>query len=376
MKTAVIIAEYNPLHNGHIYHIEETRRLSCADNIAVIMSGNFVQRGEAAVLDKYERAKHAIMCGADIVIELPCLYALSSAAYFADGAVRTAALIKNITHLSFGSESGNVNVLRTATALTESTNYSQVLLAELDKGLSYPAAAQIARQQTSGEQVLLPNDTLAVEYIKCLDKYLPGVMPIAVKRLGNYNDNSLTDLNAGTDVQAISFASATAIRAALNSGIDLTPHLPVCLLQSLKNAPKIDTDRLYTLIAAQILNGFTDVYEDNEGLVNRVKHALLSAQSYEELIELSHTKRYTKSRIRRFLLHIALMHSPELLGAPIDYTRVLAVNVKKRKLLSDVINIKSDSALYANDIYADHIYSLITSSLGARRKCVFTDVIK
>lgn len=373
MKTAVIIAEYNPLHNGHIYHIEETRRLSLADNIAVIMSGNFVQRGEAAVLDKYERAKHAVMCGADIVIELPCFYALSSAAYFADGAIRTAALIKNVTHLSFGSESGNADMLRSAATLTESSNYSQLLLTELDKGLSYPASSQNARCQLTGEQSLSPNDTLAVEYIKCLRKYLPDVMPIAVKRLGSYHDDKLIDLNALNEEQTISYASATAIRAALNSGGNLTPHLPVCTLQSIKNTPKIDTDRLFTLIAAQILNGITDVYEDNEGIINRVKNALLSAQSYEELIALSHTKRYTKSRIRRFLLHIALMHAPDLLNAPIDYTRVLAVNVEKRHLLGEVKNIKSDSALYANDIYTDNIYSLITSSLGSRRKCVFVN---
>lgn len=366
MSTAVIIAEYNPFHNGHKFHIEETRRLCKVDNIAVVMSGNFVQRGEPALFNKYKRAEHAIKCGADIVIELPCIYSLSSAAYFAEGAICVASLIKNVEFLSFGSECGDIEKLLSISALTDSVDYTKVLRNELTKGLSYAAASQNARQSLSDNIALQPNDTLGIEYIKSLNKFAPNIKPIAIKRLGDYHKILLTD-----DENRGEYASASAIRANLNDLDLLNLHVPSCVYESLKNPEITNFDRLYGVIAAQLLNGFDDVCEDNEGLINRVNKVLSISDNYEDLINLTHTKRYTKSRIKRFLLHIALKQNTKLLKYSVNYTRVLAVNSNKKHLLSDVKNIVSDSELYLNDIYADRVYEIITASKHMPNSPVF-----
>lgn len=362
MSTAVIIAEYNPFHNGHRFHIEETRRLCKADNIAIVMSGNFVQRGEPALFNKYIRAEHAIRCGADIVIELPCIYALSSAAYFAEGAIRVASQIKNVEYLSFGSECGDVEKLLDLSVLTDSDDYSKILRNELNKGLSYAIASQKARQSLSDDIALQPNDTLGVEYVKSLNKFAPNIKPLAIKRLGDYHSQIINKNLLLDDENRGGYASASAIRANLNNLDLLNLHVPPCVYESLISPEFTNFDRLYSIIAMQLLNGFDDAYEDNEGLINRVIKAISAGGNYENLINFTHTKRYTKSRIKRFLLHIALKQNPQLLNCSIDYTRVLAVNSNKKYLLSDVKNIVPNSELYLNDMYADRIYEIITAS--------------
>lgn len=368
MNIAVIIAEYNPLHNGHLYHIKQTREKTNADAVAVIMSGNFVERGEPAILNKSIRARHAIECGADIVIELPCLYATSAAKYFAEGAIRTAMNIKGVKQLSFGSECGDINTLRALSEITHSDPFNTAIKENLANGDSYPIAHEKAinhaiksanfdenASKIDTKSIISPNNILGLEYISAIKRLSADITPITIKRTGcGYHDDLLID-NI--------FPSATAIRKAIGNKESFSDFVPETTLYDLKNAPNIDTNRLFTVIAMRLIDNLSFVcYEDNEGIINRVRESLKTAKDLDELINLTHTKRYTLSRIKRVLLHIALNHSPQLLDAPIDYARVLAVKKDRLDLLSLIKNQPSDSALYQSDLYADKIYKLIGGS--------------
>lgn len=374
MNIAVIIAEYNPLHNGHLYHIEKTRQITDADAVAVIMSGNFVERGEPAILDKSIRARHAIECGADIVIELPCLYATSAARYFAEGAIRTAMNIKSEKFLSFGSECGNIETLKTISALTHSETFNASIKECLNNGDSYPVAHEKAIKNAldsadfgknalkiDTKSLISPNNILGLEYIAAIKRLGADITPMTIKRLGNsYHDAQLIDND---------YPSATAIRNTLLNKEDVAEYVPKITLDDLQNTPNIDTNRLFAVIAMRLLdNKLFECYEDNEGIINRVRESISLSKDLDELIRLSHTKRYTISRIKRVLLHIALNHTPQLLNAPIDYARVLAVKKDRLDLLSLIQNQPSDSALYQSDLYADKIYNLIGGSANSTYK--------
>lgn len=368
MNIAVIIAEYNPLHNGHVYHIEKTREVTKADTVAVIMSGNFVERGEPAILNKSIRARHAIECGADIVIELPCLYATSAAKYFAEGAIRTAMNIKGAKQLSFGSECGDIDTLKAISDITHSESFNTAIKESLANGDSYPIAHEKAiikaiksanfaenALKIDTKSIISPNNILGLEYISAIKRLGADITPITIKRTGSgYHDDLL---------QVDNYPSATAIRKALGNKESFSDFVPETTLYDIKNAPNIDTNRLFAVIAMRIIDNLTfDCYEDNEGIINRVRESLNTAKDLDELIRLTHTKRYTLSRIKRVLLHIALNHSPQLLDAPVDYARVLAVKKDRLDLLSLVKNQPSNSALYQSDLYADKIYKLIGGS--------------
>lgn len=374
MNIAVIIAEYNPLHNGHIYHIERTKQITDADAIAVIMSGNFVERGEPAILNKSIRAKHAIECGADIVIELPCLYATSAAKYFAEGAIRTAINIKGAKYLSFGSECGDINTLETLTNITHSEYFSTEIKQNLSSGDSYPIAHEKATckallsanlgdkaSKIDIKSISSPNNMLGLEYISAIKRLKAEITPITIKRSGSgYHDELLQDNN---------YPSATAIRKAIEANRNVSDYVPEIINHDLLNMPKIDTNRLFAVIAMRLIDNLTfECYEDNEGIINRVRESLCIAKDLDELIRLTHTKRYTLSRIKRVLLHIALNHSPQLLNAPIDYARVLAVKKDRLDLLSLIQNQPSNSELYQSDLYADKIYKLIGGSTQSTYK--------
>lgn len=338
------------------------------------MSGNFVERGEPAILDKSIRARHAIECGADIVIELPCLYATSAARYFAEGAIRTAMNIKGMKFLSFGSECGDIETLKSISTITHSGAFNTSIKECLNNGDSYPVAHEKAIKNVLdstcfGENALKidtkslisPNNILGLEYIAAIKRLGADITPMTIKRLGNgYHAAQLIDND---------YPSATAIRNTLLSKGDVAEYVPKTTLKDLQNTPKIDTNRLFAIIAMRLLdNKIFECYEDNEGLINRVRESISLAKDLDELIRLSHTKRYTISRIKRVLLHIALNHTPQLLNAPIDYARVIAVKKNRLDLLSLIQNQPSDSELYQNDLYADKIYNLIGGSANSAYK--------
>lgn len=360
MKTAAIIAEYNPFHNGHKYQIEETRRLTGADYIVIIMSGNFVQRGAPALCNKYIRTKMALLCGADVVLELPSLYALSSAEFFAQGGISLLDKLGSIDYLSFGSECGDISVLTAcANTLAFPSKKQEAVIADLlKKGVSYPAARQQAFSQAvpsyfDKELFSSPNNILGLEYCKALLASKSTITPITVKRQGcDYHDTVLSKNN-------LSFSSASAIRSALfTNSTGFEKHIPetVQKLFTENNLSEhgICTDDFSLLLHYKLLsekeNGFTDYLDCSKNISDKIIKHLPSYKSYDDFCLLLKSKELTYTRISRILLHILLnIKTPESYQKPfkerslfVPYARLLGFKKDSSAVLS---RIKKSSSI-------------------------------
>ncbi len=356
---AAIIVEYNPLHNGHIYHINQTKQLleQLAPNednsIIAIMSGNFTQRGDISVLNKYTRAKHAIFAGVDMVIELPIVYATSSAEFFANGAIQIANKIKDIGLICFGAECDNFDTLNTIAELTTKEEYNNLIKTYLNDGLSYPVACEKALINLTKIDTKIansPNNILGIEYIKQAKKLNCNAKLIPIKRIGGgYNEDKFTP----------QFNSAKSIRLALSQNITDTSLLkiPQFVCDDLTKS-KIDYDKFFAIIANNCID-MDNVYEDNEGIINRIKKYSQIANNYKELVDLVHTKRYTKSKIKRILTHIALWHTSTAL-TKIGKPNILAVNEDKKYLLSK-IDFSGDEIQSNLNSNANKIYNILST---------------
>lgn len=354
-----IIAEYNPFHNGHLYQMEESRRLTGADYTVVVMSGDFVQRGAPALLRKHARAEMALRCGADLVMELPVLYAAASAEYFAAGAVALLDKLGVVTHLCFGSECGNAAMLRQlAHALSEEPEeYRCALRRFLKEGAAYPYARSRAlaagrpRDLPEGWEDILssPNNLLGVEYIRALLKRDSPMAPVTVKRLGaGYHETM--------------HGSALAIRQTLRQQgdsekyeqtvhSDMPPEAAALLLKQLNERPPMHGDSLSLLLYFKLFSereyGYEKYLDVSSDLSDRIKKMLGSFTGYEAFCQLLKTKNMTYSRISRCLLHILLGIEKEhmALGRSLDYApyaRILGFRKEAGPLLAA---IKSRSSI-------------------------------
>ena len=328
MKTVGIICEYNPLHLGHKKQFDFIHRHfgeDCA--IICLMSGNYVQRGAPAIIDKSIRAKAAILSGADLVLELPVTCALSSAEGFGAGGVRI--LSQFCDYLCFGSETGNKeSLLRTAGALL-SPDFSPLLKEELEKGLSFPAARQAAlgRLGLSEDILSRPNDILAVEYCKAILAQNSPMVPLPMVRQGSYHAQVPDSENP----------SATAVRNLMvETGLWLD-YVPQEAREIFQNAP------IHTLVAGEraILARLRTMTEEefealpygSEGLWRKFMHACRSCGTLEEILTATKSKRYTRSRLDRMVLCAFLGITKDILEAPVPYIRVLAFNDRGRTVL-------------------------------------------
>ena len=347
MKTLGIIAEYNPFHNGHAYMIEEAKRKSGADRVVVVMSGSFVQRGEPASFDKWTRTEAALKNGADMVLELPVLFAASKAETFARAAVRILEESGVVDILCFGSESGDLPALQEAARLmtNETEEFQRLLKEHLDEGLSYPAARAKALETVShinSEILSQPNHILALEYLKALDYYACSLEPMTILRQGDYNSPSLTE----------GYASAAAIRKALaeGRGAEAMAHLPQNTHDlynkalSLGTAPVFLeelTPALHYKLRLSSAEELEKIAEVTEGLENRILHAIDSCYEMGDILDYIKTKRYTRTKIQRILLHILLDIKEEevsyFLNLPkMPYIRVLGFQKDRSDILADL----------------------------------------
>jgi len=335
MKVSGIICEYNPFHNGHYYHIKKTRE-NGATHIVAVMSGNFVQRGDVAVIDKFERAKAAVRCGVDLVIELPVAYSLSGAEGFARGAMYILNSMGCVDELSFGSESGDINKILSAVQASLACSQSQELKTLLDSGVSYPSAMHALAERKYGKQVgdvfQWPNNLLAIEYIKAISYLNSKITPFTITRK-----------NAGHDQPGVicNFASASFIRENIkeNAYEDLVPKVMYEILSdavregryaSFANLEKAIMYKMRMMTPAMI----REVPDVGQGLEHRIYEAR-TASTVTEVMEMIKTKRYTMSRIRRILINALLGITKDDLTTPPVYARILAVNERG----TDILNI-------------------------------------
>lgn len=330
-----IVCEYNPFHNGHLYQLSTIKK-NDDDIVVAIMSPNVVQRGDFACLSKWDRAKAALNCGADLVLELPSLYALATAERFAFGAVYSLNSLGCIDYLSFGSECGSLEKLQKAAKTVSSSCVDKKIAEYLKEGITYAKARRLAAEEENPEinDVLSsPNDILSVEYIKVLNALNSGIKPLPLLRKGSYHQK---------EIQQEEYASAGFIRENLNldSLLNFTPPAAFEVYKTaFENGAFSDgvaalSDALLLklrLSDSQKLKTLSDV---SEGLENRIIKAANESMSFNELCENIKTKRYTMSRIHRILMY-ALLDFPNFQEIPNPpYIRVLAVNKKGMEVIS------------------------------------------
>ena len=369
MRTLGIIAEYNPLHNGHLYQMRKCREMAQADNIVVIMSGDFTQRGEAAVMDKWTRSRLAVENGADLVIELPFAYAVNSAEYFARGGVRILDALGCVTHLGFGAESESLEQLQKIARETadESPEFQEMLQQYLSEGMTYARAREMTTTELLGEEtaghVQTPNNILAIEYLKQLHLCGSGIEPVMITRKG-------AGYHAETPEGG--FASATAIRRTLTPE-ERKAFVPENVDKALAAAPS--QGNCFHLIQSKILSStpeqLAEVFSMSEGLENRMKDQIRRSRTLDEFVDNVKSKRYPETRIRRILCQM-LMGLKEFEDE--FYVRLLAASSKGTALLkqikknSDVqviTNINKEEQLpelIKYDILAGDMYNIITGA--------------
>ena len=383
MNVTAIISEYNPLHKGHLYHIETARKETNADYVIAIMSGNFVQRGTPAITDKYIRAEAALRSGVDLVLELPTMYATASAEYFALGGVSLANTLGIVSHLSFGSEYGQADkIMEAARLLLEEPEEMKIPLKEaLREGLSYPAARAYAVKVSHPELADIleePNNILGVEYCKAILKLKSNIIPHTLKRQGeNYHSETM---DAG-------FASATGIRKLLGNDSDenrtilesqMAPASYDLLKQQFGKAPLTEDD-LSMLLRYKLITEnrahLTEYFGVNRELSNRIYKHLNEFENFSSFAELLKTKNITRTAINRALLHILLDIKAEDVQDTtkhgcVDYIRVLGFRKEAAGLLKEfsnlpeiplITNLSAAPVLCEIDIRADQIYQMCAS---------------
>ena len=361
-----IIAEYNPFHNGHRYQIEQIRKRVKNASIIVIMSGNFTQRGETAILNKFKRAELAVKGGCDLVLELPFVSAVRSAQDFAYGSVN---LLKNlgiVDFLAFGAEINDIDILQKASDSVDNTNFKSILKDNLDVGASYAKAMCQTLSKIAGihEKItMLPNVILAIEYLKVLK--ITDIKPILIPRSAVGHDDRI--LHAG-------ISSASSIRDAVHSKNpiwnDIAKTINNDTLIALRTADLPIMENLYRPLITKIICSNTselkDIYGINEGLENKLIEAAYLSKNLEEFINFVVSRRYTRSRIQRLLLYILTGLKKEQIKYfdEINYARILAFNQRGREIIKE---IKKSSQIPVITKIAQHI----TSRAIYKKGCVF-----
>ena len=325
MKTVGILCEYNPLHLGHAKQISKIRS-SCGEETAVVclMSGSFVQRGHPAIFDKMLRAQAALEAGADLVLELPVQYALSSAEGFAAGAVSILGAFCD--EMSFGAEHPDREALMATASALLSPDFPTHLRRHLDGGLSFPAARANALSDMGTDNALLasPNDILAVEYCKAILSQRSPMVPAPICRPGSYHDAAADPENP----------SATALRALIENGKAFRPYVPTDLFEgapvhTLKLGEKAMLARLRTMTDAE----FEALPYGSEGLWRKLMHECRRQNSLEDILTAVKSKRYTRTRLDRMVLCAFLGLTKEDLSSPAPYARVLGFTKRGQQVL-------------------------------------------
>jgi len=321
MEIIGVIAEYNPFHNGHIYHIKKIKEQFKDSIIIAVISTSFTQRGEISILNKWDKTKLALTYGIDLVVELPFSFATQSADYFAQGALKILNDLK-ITKLIFGSESNNITkLIKIANQQLQDQQLKTKLKDNLKKGQNYPTA--LAKATTN--ETLEPNDLLAISYIKEIIKNNYPIEPISIQRTNQYYSKTTKD----------HILSASGIRNLQKEKKDITPYVPKEVLDKLYDIPDLFPYLKYKILSEQ--ENLTQYLGVTEGIEKRLLKQITNTHSYEEFITKIKTKRYTYNRLNRMLLHILTSYTKEKRKQiKLDYIRILGFNKNGQNYLKKI----------------------------------------
>ena len=355
-----VIAEYNPFHNGHLYHLKKVKEMFPNSNLILILIGNFTQRGEASIINKWDKAKIALEYGYDLVVELPFIFATQAASIYAKGSIDILNSL-NCNYLVFGSESDDINTLNELATLTyDNKEYEDLVKKYNSLGINYPSACSLALKDISGKLINKPNDVLGLEYIKQIKKTNSKIVPICIKRTNEYHEIKITN----------TIASASSIRKNLNDKNSIKKVMPESIIKYISD---INHDKYFNLLKYEILSGdnLNCYLGVNEGIENKLKKEIIHSKDLNDFILRVKSKRYSYNNISRMLLHIVCKIKKEDNDLNLKYIRVLGLSDNGKKILKESkknINIpiitkykKKYNKLFKNDYKANLIYSLITN---------------
>ncbi len=362
MKKIGIICEYNPFHNGHIYHLEKIKEMYNDSLIILVMSSSFTERGELSILNKWEKTEIALKYGVDLVIELPFEFASQSADVFAKGAVTLLKKLQ-VDTIIFGSESNNRDeLIEIANLQLNNKDYDNKVKEYLDKGENYPSSMARAIKDMGLNEINLPNDILGLSYTKEIIKQNANIEIVTIKRTNDYHNKELNN----------SIVSASAIRNNLNNK-DIINYVPSITYNYLKE--KVVNNNYFLLLKYKIISeqeGISKYQTVDEGIHNRILKYIEEVNSMEELILKIKTKRYTYNKLNRMFTHILCgFTKEEAKNIEIKYIRVLGFSnlglshlnkIKKSSSIPIITNLKKEySSLLSLELRVDKIYNLITN---------------
>ena len=329
MKALGIVVEYNPLHNGHKYHFEEAKRITGADIVIAVMSSSFVQRGEPAIINKEERVKLALELGVDLVIELPFLYTVENADYFAYGAIHLLNELK-VDCICFGSETGNTEeFLRKYDISSIAQPHLDFLVHDyMDQGMSYPAAFSKALKDIDSFMLDEPNDILGYAYMNVIKSNNMNIEVHTIKRDGDYS----------SDILSNTLPSAKAIRHSLVNNEDVSSYVPF----NISNMKYTYLEDYFDILKYKLVTSsheqIASIHLVTEGIEYLLKDKIIESNSMEEFIKKCTSKRYTAARIKRIIIHILVgtnkKEAKEILASKPPYARILGINKKGQEYLS------------------------------------------
>lgn len=369
MKKVGIICEYNPFHNGHLYHLEKIKEMYPSSLIILVMSSSFTQRGEISILNKWEKTDIALHYEVDLVIELPFVFSTQSADIFALGAISILNKLK-VDTIVFGSESNDPNkLIEIASIQLNDKNYNKIVKDYLDQGENYPTALSLALNKICNKTVTLPNDLLGLSYVKEIIKQKANIEIKTIKRTNDFHNTELDN----------KIVSASAIRKNLNNK-DIKKYVPSLTFQYLKH--KYLHNDYFKLLKYKILceQENIKIYQTvDEGIHHRILKYIDEANSLEELIQKIKTKRYTYNKIHRMLTHILCSFTKEeAKNIKISYIRVLGFNkngmkhlnkIKKEIDIPIITNYKKEyESLLEMETKIDKLYSLIMNDINNNYK--------
>jgi len=353
MEKIGIICEYNPLHNGHIYHFKKIKEMHPDSLIILVLNGYFLQRGEISIISKYDKVRLALDMQVDIVVELPCIFGTQSADTFAKYAVWYLNKLK-ASHIIFGSESNDIKTIKKLAKTTSEPSYNKCVKRYLDEGLNYPTALAKALNVSFSFE---PNDLLAISYVKAINIINEKIEPQTIKRTSSYHD-----IKSKSDI-----VSASNIREKLKKKEDVSKYLPQKAIEKINNINNLE---YFNILKSIIIHGsnLNDILDVDEGIEYRLIKCVKAAKSLDEFIFLVKSKRYTYNKINRMLVHILLNIKKDTSQITPTYLKILGLNKKGQKYINGIkkeidisLNPDKNSFIYETEIKASILYDILTN---------------